>query len=87
YSPFFAGVRVISEDLGGLPLFLYERLRRGKRRATAHQLYSLLHDQPNDMMSSVQMRDTLQGHAMTWGNGVAQLITHERTGVIEEIWP
>ncbi|MFD9445502.1 phage portal protein [Streptomyces sp. NPDC060006] len=87
YSPFFAGVRVISEDLGGLPLFLYERLRRGKQRAANHQLYSLLHDAPNDMMSSVQMRDTLQGHAMTWGNGVAQLITHERTGVIEEIWP
>ncbi|WP_329545558.1 phage portal protein [Streptomyces sp. NBC_01356] len=87
YSPFFAGVRVISEDLGGLPLFLYERLKRGKQRAAGHHLYSLLHDAPNDMMSSVQMRDTLQGHAMTWGNGVAQLITHERTGVIEEIWP
>lgn len=87
YSPFFAGVRVISEDLGGLPLFLYERLKRGKQRAANHQLYSLLHDAPNDMMSSVQLRDTLQGHAMTWGNGVAQLITHDRTGVIEEIWP
>ena len=87
YSPFFAGVRVISEDLGGLPLFLYERLKRGKQRASGHTLYGLLHDAPNDMMSSVQLRDTLQGHAMTWGNGVAQLITHERTGVIEEIWP
>lgn len=87
YSPFFAGVRVISEDLGGLPLFLYERLARGKQRAAGHPLYPLLHDQPNPMMSSVQLRDTLQGHAMTWGNGVAQLVTHPRTGVIEEIWP
>lgn len=39
------------------------------------------------MMSSVQLRETLQGHAITWGNGVAQLVTHPRTGVIEEIWP
>ncbi|ONH35706.1 MULTISPECIES: phage portal protein [Protofrankia] len=87
YSPFFAGVRVISEDVGGLPLFLYERLARGKRRATSHPLYPLLHDQPNPMMTSVQLRETLQGHAITWGNGVAQLVTHPRTGVIEEIWP
>lgn len=87
YSAFFGGVRVISEDLGGLPLFVYERLERGKRRATEHQLYGLLHDQPNDMMTSVQLRETLQGHALTWGDGVAYLVTHPRTGTIEEIWP
>ncbi|WKV74231.1 phage portal protein [Streptomyces sp. PCS3-D2] len=88
YSPYFAGVRVLSEDLAGLPLHLYERLApRGKSRARAHSLYSLLHDQPNPMMSSVQLRETLQAHAITWGNGVAQLVTHPRTGVIEEIWP
>ncbi|NUP21602.1 MAG: phage portal protein [Streptomyces sp.] len=88
YSPYFAGVRVLSEDLAGLPLHLYERLApRGKSRARSHHLYGLLHDQPNPMMSSVQLRETLQGHAITWGNGVAQLVTHPRTGVIEEIWP
>lgn len=88
YSPFFAGVRVLAEDLAGLPLFLYERLEpRGKRRAKDHPLYTLLHDQPNPMMTSVQLRETLQGHALTWGNGVAQLVTNKRTGVIEEIWP
>ncbi|MFD6421716.1 phage portal protein [Streptomyces sp. NPDC060198] len=88
YSPFFAGVRVLSEDLAGLPLHLYERLpTRGKRRADAHPLYGLLHDQPNPMMTSVQLRETLQGHALTWGNGVAQLVTNPRTGMIEEIWP
>ncbi|MEU2450064.1 phage portal protein [Streptomyces sp. NPDC012765] len=88
YAPLFAGVRVISEDLAGLPLHLYERLvPRGKERARTHPLYALLHDQPNPMMTSVQLRETLQGHALTWGNGVAQLVTHPRTGVIEEIWP
>ncbi|MGW2580827.1 phage portal protein [Streptomyces virginiae] len=88
YAPLFAGVRVISEDLAALPLHLYERLvPRGKTRARSHSLYRLLHDQPNPMMSSVQLRETLQGHALTWGNGVAQLVTHQRTGAIEEIWP
>ncbi|MEU0584577.1 phage portal protein [Streptomyces sp. NPDC006132] len=87
YAPFFAGVRVIAEDLGLLPLFLYERLTRGKRRATGHPLYSLLHDAPNDMMGAMAFKESLQGHAITWGRGVAYVVTHERTGVVEELWP
>ncbi|MEW2631795.1 phage portal protein [Streptomyces sp. NPDC048389] len=88
YSPFFAGVRVISEDLAGLPLHLYERLEpRGKRRAKAHSLYRLLHDQPNPMMTSVQFKETMQGHVLMWGNAVAQAVTNKRTGAIEELWP
>ncbi|WP_435610886.1 phage portal protein [Streptomyces sp. C10-9-1] len=88
YSPFFAGVRVLSEDVGALPLFLYERLApRGKGRASGHPLYPLLHDQPNDMMSAAWLKETLTSHAITWGNGIAHVVSHQRTGVIEEIWP
>lgn len=87
YSPFFAGVRVIAEDVGGLPLPVYERLERGKRRARDHSLYGLLHDEPNDMMTSMHLRETLQGHAMTWGDGIAYIVSHPRTGEIEELWP
>lgn len=87
YAPFFAGVRVIAEDLGALPLFLYERQARGKRRATGHPLYGLLHDAPNDMMGAMAFKEALQGHAITWGGGAAYVVTHPRTGVIEELWP
>ncbi|MGW1127466.1 phage portal protein [Streptomyces sp. NPDC002526] len=88
YSPFFAGVRVLSEDVGALPLFLYERLQpRGKQRATGHPLYALLHDQPNPMMSAVQFKETLMGHAITWGDGIAYVVSNKRTGAIEELWP
>ncbi len=88
YSPFFAGVRVIAEDLAGMPLPVYERLEpRGKQRARSHPLYNVLGVQANPMMSAQQLRETLQGHALMWGDGVAHLVTHKRTGVIEEIWP
>ncbi|MEU6952080.1 phage portal protein [Streptomyces sp. NPDC045714] len=88
YSPFFAGVRVLSEDLATLPMFLYERLEpRGKQRATGHPLYALLHDQPNDMMSAAWLKETLTAHAITWGDGVAHVVSNKRTGVIEELWP
>ncbi|MFM9563258.1 MULTISPECIES: phage portal protein [Streptomyces] len=87
YAPFFAGVRVIAEDLGLLPFFLYERMSRGKKRAISHPLYPLLHDAPNDMMGAMSFKEALQGHAITHGRGVAYVVTHERTGVIEELWP
>ncbi|MFJ5059032.1 phage portal protein [Streptomyces nigra] len=87
YAPYFAGVRVISEDVGGLPLFMYERMERGKQRATQHPLYALLHDAPNDMMGALSFRENLTGHCMNWGRGAAYVITHPRTGVIEELWP
>lgn len=87
YAPYFAGVRVISEDVGGLPLFMYERLGRGKDRAAGHPLYPLLHDAPNDMMGALSFRESLTGHAINWGRGAAYVVTHERTGVIEELWP
>ncbi|WP_181786048.1 phage portal protein [Streptomyces phytophilus] len=87
YSAFFAGVRVISEDLGGLPLHLYEWLQpRGKRRAKEHPLYRVLNLQPNDMMTSLQLRETLQGHALTWGDGVANVVW-DNAGQVAELWP
>lgn len=86
YAPFFAGVRVIAEDVASLPLITYERLARGKRRATEHPLYPLLHDQPNPYMTSVGLRETLQGHALTWGDGYGYNVRNG-AGDVVEIWP
>ncbi|MCG5220276.1 phage portal protein [Streptosporangium sp. KLBMP 9127] len=86
YAPLFAGVRVIAEDLASLPLITYERLERGKRRATEHPLYRILHDRPNPFMTSVALRETLQGHAMTWGNGYAEIVRNG-AGDVVELWP
>ncbi|WP_116048586.1 phage portal protein [Amycolatopsis palatopharyngis] len=86
YSAFFAAVRVVSEDVAGLPLPLYERLSKGKRRATEHSLYPVLHDVANPYMTSMQLRETLQGHAMTWGNGVAY-IERNGAGEVDSLWP
>lgn len=88
YSAWFGAVRVIAEDVAKLPLHLYERLEpRGRRRATGHRLSELLRIAPNDMMSSVRLRETLQGHALNMGDGIAYLVLDDRTGEIEEIWP
>ena len=46
-AAWFAGVRVIAEDVAGLPLILYRRNGANKERATDHPLYPILHDAPN----------------------------------------
>ena len=71
-SAWYAGVRVISEDVASLPLILYQRLPRSKERAPDHPLYRLLHDAPNPEMTSMVFRETLQAHAIAWGNGYAE---------------
>ena len=65
-------IRIISEDIGKLPLITYRRLEpRGKERAPSHPLYRLLHDAPNDDMEAMTFRETLMHHALAWGNGYA----------------
>ena len=87
YSAVFAAVRVLSETVGSLPLHLYERIEpRGKRRASGHQLYTILHDAPNPEMTSLQFRETMQGHLVTWGNAYAQKVT-DRGGNVVQLWP
>lgn len=85
YSAFYACVKVIAETIASLPLPVYERLERGKRKAQDHPLYPLLHDIANPEMTAFQFRETLQAHALTWGNGFAQKVYSN--GWVKELWP
>lgn len=82
----YACVRVISEDVAKLPLFVYRRLLRGKSRAPEHPLYSLLHDSPNPYMTAMQFRETLMGHLLLRGNAYAS-IDRNRNGAVQALWP
>jgi HK97 family phage portal protein len=85
-SVVLACVRVIGETLGTLPLNVFQRLERGKRKATEHRLYSLLHDAPNPQMSSVTFREAVTAQVLLWGNGYAEL-QKDKAGRIIAIWP
>lgn len=85
---YFAGVRLIAETAGQLPLIEYRRLTpRGKERATDRRLYYLLHDNPNPEMSATDFKSTLQGHAVTWGNAFAEIDWDMDTGAPVALWP
>lgn len=87
YIPFFAGVRLISEDLGSLPFGVYRDLDGGgKERRREHPLHPVIHDQANPYMTAMSFREVMQAHALTWGNGYAE-IEYATDGSVMWLWP
>ena len=85
-SAVYACVRVLAETVAALPLIVYERQERGKRRATETSLYTLLHDAPNPLMTAFEWRETLMGHLALWGNAYCE-IEYSNGGEILALWP
>ena len=81
-SAVYACVRILSETIASLPLHTYVRTDKGKEKALDHPLYNLLHDAPNDEMTSFVFRETLMGHLLLWGNAYAQVMRDGRGKVI-----
>jgi len=84
----FACVRVLAETVASIPLILYERLPDGgKRRAIEHPLYTILHDMPNDEMTSYEWRASpLMRSLLLWGNAYSE-IEYDRTGQVIGLHP
>jgi HK97 family phage portal protein len=87
FSAVFACVRVLSETLGVLKPFVYNRLEGGgKERVPEHPVYRLIHDDPNDEMIPSVWRQTTMGHICTWGNGYSEIERSNR-GLPVALWP
>jgi HK97 family phage portal protein len=87
YVSVFACIRILAETLASLPLITYQRLANGgKARAVDFYLYPILHDMANPEMTAYAFRETLMGHAASWGNGYAQILFN-RAGQVMEMWP
>jgi HK97 family phage portal protein len=78
-SAVYACVRILAESVAGLPIHVCERnADGGKATKPGHPLYRLLHDAPNDEMTSFVFRETLMTHLLLWGNAYAQIIRDGR---------
>jgi len=82
----YACVRVLSEAIASLPLITYERFGNGDReRARNFSLYKLLHDSPNPLMTSFELRELLVGHLCLRGN--AFCFIERDQGEVVALWP
>lgn len=87
FIPFYAAVKIISEDVAGLPLNVYARLPNGGREvASDHWAQALLHDQPNDEMTAFTWRELMMSHVLTWGNAYSEMELGS-DGTVLNLWP
>jgi HK97 family phage portal protein len=73
-SAVWACVRIKSNTLASLPLQVFERTEEGKRLATDHPAYYLLHSEPNLNDTSFSFRQQLQANKDIKGNAYALII-------------
>lgn len=66
-----ACVRVIAEDVAGLPFCVYQRNESGRVRRNDHLAYPLLHSQPNYDMTAFEFRECLMISVLLSGNAYA----------------
>lgn len=86
-SGFWAGVRAISDPISYLSWHVFERLQGGgKDRRDGNMIDWLLNVQPNEEMSAGTFRETMLAHAITWGNGYAE-IERDGAGRPLALWP
>ena len=74
YSVVYAAVRLLSESVASLPLHTYKQMGADKERDREHPVARLLASSPNTQMTSYTFRETIQAHALTWGNGYAEIV-------------
>lgn len=87
-SAVFACVKVLAETVASLPLVLYdEKVDGNKEKAKQHPLYWVLHDIPNDEMTSFSFREMMMENLLLWGNAYALIQRDKKTGRIKGLYP
>ncbi len=87
YSAVWAATCIISETVASIPLMVYRRQGKGKSRDETHQVYHLLHDEPNPEMDAVTFWSDLVPDILNWGYGIAEIEWAADRKTIIALWP
>ena len=83
-SAYYSAIRNISEDIGKLPLRVFQFSRDGSKEHLienpVNRMFSL---QPNPEMSAMTFKEVLTAHALGWGNGYAEIVRNGRGDAVE----
>ncbi len=85
-SAVYACVRILAETIASLPLNVYERKADGKFKTIEHPLYEILHNKPNEYMTSFSWRETIMSTILLRGNTVNN-ITRNGKGDVIRVFP
>jgi HK97 family phage portal protein len=86
-STVLACIAYITNSVASLPKITYRRTTgSNKERATNHPLYNVIGSRPNPLQNDFEFCETLQGHALLWGNAYAE-IEQDGAGRVKNLWP
>ena len=87
FTAYFSGVMQISQTMGSLRADLFKTTGpRKKESYNSHPAHRVITKMANPYMNSYAFKETLQHHAITWGNGYA-LKELDRYGNTRALWP
>ncbi|MBX9677418.1 MAG: phage portal protein [Gemmataceae bacterium] len=85
--PLWAGIRIISADVGSLEPVLYREQANGQREpAVNHPVYRLLCDEPNPEQTRPVVFETLMFFALLHGAAFAEIV-RDGAGRPQALWP
>ncbi len=85
-STLYACIRNVSEDIAKIPLKVYKKDGDSRFEQSGHPMARLVGFQPNPDMDAMSFRETMNAHAMGWGNGYAE-IQRDGFGNPVALWP
>lgn len=86
-AAYWCGVNVLSGDIGVIDRIPYERVGDDDRKRLPYGHYlSKVMDVPNPYMTQIVFWQTLMAHALTWGNGYAEIEFDQAMRPIA-LWP
>ncbi len=75
FSAFYAGIRVITEDMAGLPIVVCRETKSGRTDVVEdHPIAQLFNDSADQECPSFTWRESYLSHVLGWGNGYAEVI-------------
>lgn len=85
FSAVFAAVRITSESVAMLPLSVYSKKSDGTRNMEIeNRIHFLLHNKPNNWLTSFAWREMMQAHVELWGNAYS-IIRRDNNGKVREL--
>ena len=78
FAAVFAAIRAISEDIAGLGHTTRRKNENGTRDELQDHPATRVIADPNDEMTGYSLREAMQAHALSWGNGYAEIERNAR---------
>lgn len=73
HGPVWQAVNILAGDIGQLPIQVYRKNGRERKRDESHAVDWLLTAEPNPFQTPAVFKETLMSWALLWGNGCAYI--------------